>query len=110
MKNIISILFIALVFTSCEKTVDLDYKGNQSKLIIEGNITNEPGPYFVRLTKSIPLSDTGSYPTVDNAVVTIRDDAGNSETLTSQGNGKYRTNSLTGVEGRTKHHASESVI
>ena len=101
MKNIISILFIALVFTSCEKTVDLDYKGNQSKLIIEGNITNEPGPYFVRLTKSIPLSDTGSYPTVDNAVVTIRDDAGNSETLTSQGNGKYRTNSLTGVEGRT---------
>jgi hypothetical protein len=101
MKNIISILFIALVFSSCEKTVDLDYKGNQSKLIIEGNITNEPGPYFVKLTKSIPLSDTGNYPTVDNAVVTIRDDAGNSETLTFQGNGKYRTNSLTGVEGRT---------
>jgi hypothetical protein len=100
MKNIASIIFIALLFTSCEKVVDLDYKGNQSKIIIEGNITNEPGPYFVKITRSISLSDTGNYPTVDNAVVIIGDDAGNSETLTSQGNGMYRTNTLTGVTGR----------
>lgn len=101
MKNIISIISIALLFSGCEKKVDLKYKSNQSAIIIEGNITNETGPYFVKITRSISLKETGAYPTIDNAVVTISDDAGNSEALTPQGNGAYRTNLLTGVQGRT---------
>ncbi len=101
MKNIVSIIFIALLFTSCEKTVDLNYKDNRSNIVIEGNITNEAGPYLVKLMKSINLSATENYPTIDNAAVTINDDAGNSETLIPQGNGVYRTTTLNGVEGRT---------
>lgn len=101
MKTIISILLIAILFTSCEKTVDLKYKGNTSKIIIEGNITNEAAPYFVKITKSVSLTATGNYPTIDNAVVTISDNAGNNETLTPISNGMYRTNTLTGVTGRT---------
>jgi hypothetical protein len=101
MKNIISIILVALLFTSCEKVVNLKYKGNQSKVIIEGNITNQAGPYFIKITKSINLTETGSYPTIDNAVVTINDNAGNSETLSPQGNGIYKTTTLQGVEGRT---------
>lgn len=81
--------------------MDLNYKDNQSNIVIEGNITNEAGPYFVKITRSISLSATGTYPTIDNALVRINDDAGNSETLTPQGNGVYQTNTLTGVEGRT---------
>lgn len=100
MKNIFILLLVTLIITSCEKTVDLKYKSNQSKIIIEGNISNEPGPYFVKITKSNPLSDTGAYPSINNAVVTISDNAGNNETLINQGNGIYRTNSLTGVPGR----------
>jgi hypothetical protein len=101
MKTIVNIIFIAVLFTSCEKIVDLKYKDNPSRIIIEGNITNESGPYFVKITKSISLTETGINPTVDHAVVTISDDAGNSETLTLQGNGIYRTNTLQGVAGRT---------
>src|SRR5687767_3322151 len=101
MKNSTSIILIILLFTSCEKTVDLKYKGNQSRVIIEGNITNEPGPYFVKITKSVSLSETEDYSAINNAVVTISDDAGNSETLTPQGNGMYRTNSLAGLPGHT---------
>lgn len=101
MKNIIIIILIALFFTSCEKTVDLKYKGNQSKIIIEGNITNDSAPYFVKITKSVSLTATGNYPTIDNAVVTISDNAGNNEILNPQGNGMYRTNTITGVIGRT---------
>jgi hypothetical protein len=101
MKTIVNIIFIAVLFTSCEKIVDLKYKDNQSRIIIEGNITNEPGPYFVKITKSISLTETGIPPAVDNAVVTMSDDAGNSETLTLQGNGIYRTNTLQGAAGRT---------
>lgn len=101
MKNIINILSIILFFTGCEKVVDVNYKSNQSTIIIEGNITDNPGPYFVKITKSVALSETGAYPTVDNAVVTISDDAGNSETLQPEGNGIYQTTALNGVTGRT---------
>ena len=101
MKTSIIVIFMAAIFISCEKTVDLKYKGNQSMIVIVGDITNEAGPYFVKITKSINLSDTGSYPTIDNAVVTISDNAGNSETLSPQGNGVYRTNAIAGVPGRT---------
>src|SRR5688500_3094206 len=101
MKISISIVLISLLFISCEKTVDLKYKDNPSRIIIECNITNEPGPYFVKITRSIPLSEAGNYPTIDNAVVTIHDDAGNSETLTPQGNGLYRANTISGITGRT---------
>ncbi len=101
MKHIIYILLIAIFFTGCEKVLSLQYKENQSKLVIEGNITNQAGPYFVKITRSIRLPETGAYPTVSNAVVTISDDAGNNETLVLQGNGIYQTTAMAGVEGRT---------
>lgn len=101
MKNILSIALVALFFSSCEKKVNLDYKANQSKIIIEGNITNEPGPYFVKITKSVSLTNTENHPTINDAIVTISDDAGNKETLTPQGDGLYRTNTLIGMQGRT---------
>jgi hypothetical protein len=102
MKNSSITLFMAILFlTSCEKKVDLTYKGNQSRVIIEGNITNEPGPYFVKVTKSISLTATEKHPTIDDAVVVISDNAGNNETLAPVGNGLYRSAQLNGVEGRT---------
>lgn len=101
LKNIASFLLFAFLFTGCEKVVNLQYKGNQSGIVIEGNISNDAGPYFVKITKSIPLSETGLYPPVDNAIVVISDDAGNSETLTALGNGLYSTADTDGVEGRT---------
>ncbi|HEY6977168.1 MAG TPA: DUF4249 domain-containing protein [Chitinophagaceae bacterium] len=101
MKNILNIIFTASVFTSCEKVIDVDSKSNQSTIVIEGNITNEPGPYFVKITKSISLEEAGPNPTIDDAVVTISDNLGNSETLTLKGNGMYSTNTINGAEGRT---------
>lgn len=103
MKNSTSILlFIAtLFFASCEKTVNLDYKSNQSRIVIEGNITNEAGPYSVKITKSISLTSTEAYPTIDDALVTISDNAGNNESLTPQGNGTYSAAQLNGTAGTT---------
>lgn len=100
MKNILSIIVIALLFTGCEKVIDLDYKSNQSGIVIEGNITNEAGPYLVKITRSVSLTETGAYPAIDDATVTISDDAGNSESLIPQGNGIYHTTTLKGMEGR----------
>jgi hypothetical protein len=101
MKKLVNVLFIVIVLSGCEKTVELNYKGNQSAIVIEGNITDQPGPYFVKITRSVRLTETGSYPSIDDAVVTISDNAGNTETLTDEGNGIYRTTTMSGIEGRT---------
>jgi hypothetical protein len=94
-------LFIAMVLASCEKVVALRYKDNQSRIVIEGNITDQKSPYFVKVIKSIRLPSTGSYPTIDNATVTLNDDKGNSEDLTPMGNGLYRSNKIDGHPGNT---------
>lgn len=101
MKNIISIILVTMIMTSCEKVIEIDYKDNQSQTIIEGNITNEAGPYFVKISKSINLTSTAENPNVDNAKVTISDDVSNSEVLVPQGNGVYQTTTLVGTPGRT---------
>ncbi|WP_440134610.1 DUF4249 family protein [Chitinophaga sancti] len=101
MKNIITALLITLALSGCEKVLDLKYKDNKSSLIIEGNITNESGPYFVKLSRSVKLTATGDYPVVDGALVIISDDAGNTDTLMAKGNGIYQTNTINGIENRT---------
>lgn len=101
MRNIIVAILVAVGFTSCEKVVEIKYKDNQSKVVIEGNVTNATGPYYVKISKSISLSNTGSVTTIDNADVTISDDLGNTETLTAIGGGVYKTSTLQGIPGRT---------
>lgn len=68
-------------------------------LVIEGQITNQPGPYYVKLTrtadysyKSLNLLETG-------ATVTITDNLGNQETLTEQASGGTYQSSATGIQG-----------
>lgn len=101
MKNILNIMAVVFLLTGCEKVVELDYKGNQSRIVIEANISNGQGPYIVKIRKSMALTETGSYPAIDNAVVVISDNAGNTDTLIAQGNGIYHTRKLRGTEGRT---------
>lgn len=101
MKNIVKAVAAVLLLTGCEKVVELDYKANQSRIVIEANVTNQEGPHIVKIRKSIALTQTGAYPTVDNAVVIISDNAGNADTLTAQGSGIYHTKTLRGMPGRT---------
>jgi len=72
------------------------------RLVIEGLVTNEVKPFTVKLSKTLPLGDGGSYPVVNNAFITISDNAGNLDTLPLVGNGVYQTNGpRQGVVGRT---------
>jgi hypothetical protein len=97
------IVFISLItfLLSCEKVINLDLESSQPKLVVEANITDQPGPYFVTLTTSVPFSNTNTYPEVNNATVTIADNVGQTETLQAIGGGRYRTSTLQGIVGRT---------
>ncbi|KFF23387.1 DUF4249 domain-containing protein [Chryseobacterium vrystaatense] len=101
MKNIIFIILTLFLVTSCEKEIDLDLDDKSGNIVIEGNVTNQPGPYFVRITKSVAFTENNHYPAVSDAQVILSDNTGQTETLQYVGDGKYKTTAFTGVTGRT---------
>jgi hypothetical protein len=92
---------VVLLLSGCEKVIDLDLKEEGNKIVIEGEINNGSGPYYVRITQSVPFTESSNYPVVDNAFVVLRDDAGQWDTLQLNQEGFYQTNHITGIPGRT---------
>jgi hypothetical protein len=90
-----------LLLISCEKEIDVDLNSSDPYLIIEGNITDDLGPYEVRLSRSLNFSDIESYPSVESALVILTEINGAIDTLVHVGNGRYRTSFLQGHPGRT---------
>lgn len=101
MKNILFILFCALLFSSCEKEIDLQLDDKSGTIVIEGNITDQQGPYYVHITRSVAFTEDNQYPAITDAIVTISDNAGQSETLQYEGDGRYKTSSLVSSPGNT---------
>jgi hypothetical protein len=77
MKNIIILIALGAIFASCEVPVDLDLKQSEPKIIIEGQVTNNLGYQYVRVTRSAGFYDDGPTPRVTNANVSVKDDSGN---------------------------------
>ena len=100
-----SFVFFAIVLlfglTACEKVIDLDFGTTSSQLVIQGTVFDQPGPYTVRLIRSVDMDAAGVYPFVTGATVTISDHAGHSEQLAEGDSGRYTTSTLRGVPGRT---------
>jgi hypothetical protein len=104
MKKIIllfTFLFSVLFLSSCEKVLDVDLNEADPKVVIEGLITDKPGPYLVKVSMSADYYNNQPPPAVTNAVVVISDNTGIIDTLTQVSPGVYRTNATTGVKLRT---------
>ena len=74
------VIFIAWLLSGCQQVVSVDLNTANPRVVVEGNIKDQPGPY------SVFLSMTGSYfdttlvdPHISHAQVVITDDAGNRE-------------------------------
>jgi hypothetical protein len=86
----------------CQQVVSIDLNTANPRVVVEGNIKDQPGPY------SVFLSMTGSYfdttlttPPISHAQVVITDDIGNRDTLKEVISGTYQSSTLIGVSGRT---------
>jgi hypothetical protein len=97
----ITLLITILGVTACQKVIDLKLRNNSGKYVIEGNVTNLPGPYQVTIGKTGAVDADYSLQGVSQAAVIISDNSGNTETLQETAPGIYRTKTLQGVEGRT---------
>ena len=100
MKRSLILLVSLLVIGACVDRVDIPIIGEYSKdLVIDGLITDQPGPYTVKLSRVIRINDAlpGGF-AVTAKKVTLLDDAGNSEVLEETDKGVYQTN-LNGIRG-----------
>jgi hypothetical protein len=93
---------LSLMCSSCEKVVQLDLSESSPQIVIEGVIYDQPGPYEVKISKSVGINEgTDIYQTITGASVVISDNVGNSDTLKESSSGSYITSTIEGVPGRT---------
>src|SRR6267142_1779340 len=98
----VGLLFLML--DACIEPFNVKIAGNQQTIVVDGLITDQPGPYTVLLYKALPLDNEFHYPDwVMGASISIHDDLGNSETLTERTSGHYMSSVLQGVVGRSYH-------
>jgi hypothetical protein len=99
--GLLLVTVVLLAAPACEDVIEIDLEGVESRVIIEGTITDHPGPYYVFIAKSTDYFNPGDPPPVSGAEVTVSDNLGNIDTFTETLPGLYASDSLEGFPGRT---------
>lgn len=98
MINRYLIIILVLFLFGCREEILLSFQTNEKTVVVEGGITNKPGPYSVKLSTSLPVNQPLRIP-LENCTVTILDDGGYSEVLTESKPGIYTTDA-SGIQGQ----------
>ena len=101
MKNLFLIIISFSLLVGCEKEIDLNLDDQSGNVVIEANVTDQAGPYYVKITKSVAFTENNVYPVIKDATVILSDNTGQTETLKYVGEGFYETNAFSAVPGRT---------
>ena len=100
-KKYFSTILMGMFLLGCEKEIQLALDPNQSLLVIDGSITDEAGPYSIKLSKSNSISASSNFLAVTNALVIVKDNLGQIDTLQHEKQGEYKTNKIKGIYGNT---------
>lgn len=117
-NRIIILLFTLLFLPSCVDRIDLESSNpNQRVLIVEGNISNLPGPYEVSLSVSTSrISNQNDFapplPIIDAQITIIRQSDNFEEPLFHVNTipGTYRTNANSTFQGEVGESYSLSIL
>ena len=91
-----------VLMNGCEKVVSIDLNQAGPHVVIEANVTDQPGPYSVMLSKTGNyFIDTLYFPPISNALVVVTDDQEQRDTLHGTIPGTYQSTTLKGIIGRT---------
>jgi hypothetical protein len=94
-------LLIVITITSCTKVIDLKLGDNSGLLVIEGNITNMPGPQYIKISRNVAFTNNNTYPPVTGATVFISDGLGRKIQFIEGPAGTYSAGRLSGIPGIT---------
>jgi len=95
-----TILLLVLFYFGCKENIPLDPTNNKGLVVIEGLITNDIGPYTIKVSTSSNLDDPKVYP-LKECLITIIDNHGLEEVLIETEPGIYisRIDGIKGVIG-----------
>ena len=72
---LIWVCVVIIIFSSCEKVVNIDLNNSSKKYIIQG-IVNNQGICQVKISQTVNFSDANNFPAISGATVTIKDNIG----------------------------------
>ncbi|MCE1198500.1 MAG: DUF4249 domain-containing protein [Marinilabiliales bacterium] len=89
-----------IFWSSCEKVIQLDLSSTTPQLVIEGVVNDQPGPYMVKLSRTVDFNASSNYPPVSGAKLILTDNYNQNEELTETSAGLYKTSRFRGIPGR----------
>ncbi|MGY0037131.1 DUF4249 family protein [Pedobacter sp. NJ-S-72] len=96
------LMIVTVMFSGCEKVIDVKLDGSATQIVIEGQVTANAGPYRVSISESKNFEEDNNFVGRNDGVVEIKDlTSGVAETLTTKNSGVYETSLMQGVGGHT---------
>lgn len=98
-QNIILLCIAIGIIFSCEDVIELDLDRVEPRMVVEANISNQPGPYAVFLSETRDFYDDNNFKPRAGADIIIYDEVGNRDILRETTPGTYQTNTIRGIPG-----------
>ncbi|MPR37250.1 DUF4249 domain-containing protein [Salmonirosea aquatica] len=91
MYLLLSLFAVSAPLTSCEDAIDINTETGPTELVVDGWITNQPGPQTIKLTLSAAYFNNGPAVPALGAEVSVIDDKGIAYIFTDEKNkGSYK--------------------
>ncbi|NOT76007.1 MAG: DUF4249 domain-containing protein [Cyclobacteriaceae bacterium] len=95
-------LLVFVLLSACVDHLDITLPEVQPIMIIEGKITDDPGPYTVLISKGVSLEDDSLLRVpIERAKIKLYDDLGNSEDMVENTPGEYMSTGV--IRGQIGH-------
>jgi hypothetical protein len=102
------LIIILMVTLACKDEFLLETDNYEPILVVDGMITNEKGPYTIKISQSTPVNEYSKVP-IQGCKVTLYENSNNSEELFENEPGVYVT-SETGIQGIVGNEYRISII
>jgi len=97
LKFLLYYSMVLILLQNCREPFDVEVPAGNSLLVVNGMITDHPGPYMIKLSRSSPLGSL-DFPAESGASVAIESASGEIENLVEASEGYYFT-SEDGIRG-----------
>ncbi len=99
MKNIIYLILAILIFSNCEKVIDLDLNDASPQIVVEAELIEGVHDFTVSLSYTRSYYKNDEQKEINNASVSLTNSVGNVTDLSYLGNGIYGVNDYEAMEG-----------
>ena len=102
------LLMLSIITFGCKDEFLLELRNYEPIMVVDGIITDLPGPYTIKMSKTSPVNETVELP-YEGCTVSIFENTDKSEVLTEIEPGKYVT-SEGGIQGVIGNEYRISII